>query len=163
VIARGLAIAIAIASAAMACAPAHAAAQAAKPQQRPQPQPQQPRPAQPRRVPAVDATFQAWDADHNGVLSQAEFRQGWNSVRQRAEDKVEASLRTQFDKVDANHDGAIDGDEYGHLVLVQRAGKSAPPLAGFDRNGDQRIGFDEYLALVAKLAAAPHAQKGKAP
>lgn len=124
---------------------------------KPQPQPQ------PQREPAVDATFKAWDADHNGVLSQAEFRQGWNAVRQRAETKVEASLRTQFDKVDANHNGAIDAGEYGNLLLVQRAGKPAPALASFDRNGDQRLQFDEYLALVGRLAVAPRKSQGKSP
>lgn len=118
---------------------------------------------QPQREPAVDATFKAWDADHNGVLSQAEFRQGWNAVRRRAETKVEASLRTQFDKVDANHNGAIDAGEYGNLLLVQRAGKPAPALASFDRNGDQRLQFDEYLALVGRLAVAPRKSQGKSP
>lgn len=113
-------------------------------------------PATPRE-PAVDATFKAWDADHDGVLSQAEFREGWNSLRQRAEGKVEASLRAQFDKVDANRNGAIDAGEYNNLLLVQRAGKSAPALASFDRNGDQRLQFDEYLSLVGRLAAPARA------
>jgi hypothetical protein len=46
---------------------------------------------------------------------------------------------------------------------VQRAGKSAPALASFDRNGDQRLEFDEYMALVARLAVAPRKPQGKAP
>jgi len=159
---------LALAGLAFACASAQACAQAAAAKPQPQPQPQRALPAQAAapavpREPAVDATFKAWDADHNGALSQAEFRQGWNSVRQRAEDKVEASLRTQFDKVDANHNGAIDAGEYGNLLLVQRAGKSAPALASFDRNGDQRLEFDEYMALVARLAVAPRKPQGKAP
>lgn len=151
-----------LAGLALACVAQQACAQAAV--AKPQPQRAQPAaaPATPRE-PAVDATFKAWDTDHNGVLSQAEFRQGWNSVRQRAENKVESSLRTQFDKVDANHDGAIDAGEYGNLLLVQRAGKSAPALASFDRNGDQRLQFDEYIALVARLAAAPRKPQGKTP
>lgn len=157
---------LALAGLALACASTQACAQAAA--AKPQPQPQHALPAQAAapatpREPAVDATFKAWDADHNGVLSQAEFRQGWNSVRKRAENKVEASLRTQFDKVDANHNGAIDAGEYGNLLLVQRAGKSAPALASFDRNGDQRLEFDEYMALVARLAVAPRKPQGKAP
>lgn len=139
-------LAFALAGLALACASMQACAQAATP-----------------REPAVDATFKAWDTDHNGVLSQAEFRQGWNSVRQRAENKVEAGLRTQFDKVDANHNGAIDAGEYGNLLLVQRAGKSVPALASFDRNGDQRLEFDEYMALVARLAVARPRPQGKSP
>ena len=157
-------LALAIASLAFACASTQACAQAAA---QPQPQPQRAQPATPAsaapREPAVDATFKAWDTDHNGVLSQAEFRQGWNSVRQRAENKVEAGLRTQFDKVDANHNGAIDAGEYGNLLLVQRAGKSAPALASFDRNGDQRLEFDEYVALIGRLAVAPRKPQGKSP
>lgn len=117
-------------------------------------------PATPRGQ-AVDATFKAWDADHDGVLSQAEFREGWNSLRQRAEGKVEASLRAQFDKVDANRDGAIDAGEYRNLLLVQRAGKSAPALASFDHSGDQRLQFDEYLSLVGRLAAPARAAGAK--
>ena len=158
----------ALAGLALACASTQACAQAAAAKPQPQPQRALPAPAAAPampREPAVDATFRAWDADHNGVLSQAEFRQGWNSARRRADERrVEASLRAQFDKVDANHDGAIDAGEYGGLLLVQRAGKSAPPLATFDRNGDRRLAFDEYLALVSRLAAdAPRAGQGKAP
>ena len=143
-------MAAAIAGALLACASAQAGAQAG---------------TQAASIPAADATFKAWDTDHDGVLSQAEFRQGWSSARHRAEErKVEASLRAQFDKVDANHDGAIDAGEYGGLLLIQRAGKSAPPLATFDRNGDRRLAFDEYMALVSRLAAAaPRAAQGKAP
>ena len=34
----------------------------------------------------------------------------------------------------------------------------------FDRNGDRRLAFDEYLALVSRVAAdAPRAGQGKAP
>jgi len=151
-------LAIAIVGFALACASMQAGAQA---------QPQRAQPTQAaapaaRREPTIDATFKAWDADHNGVLSQAEFRQGWNSIRQRAEDRVEASLHGQFDKVDANHNAAIDASEYGNLLLVQRAGKSAPALASFDRNGDQRLEFDEYMALVARMAAAPHTAQERA-
>ena len=161
-------LALVLAGLAFACAWTQACAQAAPAKPQPQPQPQRTLPARPAapatpREPAVDATFKAWDADHDGVLSQAEFRQGWNSVRRRAQDKVEASLRTQFDKVDANHDGAIDAAEYGHLLLVQRAGKSAPALASFDRNGDPRLEFDEYMVLVGRMAVAPRKPQGKSP
>ena len=155
-------LALAIASLVFACASTQACAQAAAQPQPQRAQPATPAPATPRE-PAVDATFKAWDTDHNGVLSQAEFRQGWNSVRQRAENKVEAGLRTQFDRVDANHNGAIDAGEYGNLLLVQRAGKSAPTLASFDRNGDQRLEFDEYVALIGRLAVAPRKPQGKSP
>lgn len=147
-------LAVVIAAIALTSGSAQAQAQAqSQPQVQPQVQPKAAAPTAGRRERVVDATFKAWDVDHDGVLSQDEFREGWNSVRRRADDQVEARLHAQFDKVDVNHDGAIDAGEYGQLMLVQRAGKSAPALASFDRNGDRRLGFEEYLALVAKLAS----------
>lgn len=122
---------------------APAFAQAARPQQ-----PAQPQPASNE----IEAMFAAWDGDHNGVLSRQEFGNGWNTLRQRAESSIESRLREQFDKVDANHDGAIGAGEYGNLVLVRQAGKSAPPLSTFDANHDQRLQFDEYVELVRGMA-----------
>lgn len=105
-----------------------------------------------KTVPAeVDAAFAAWDADKNGVLSQGEFRNGWMELRRARE--LEARLRTQFHTVDANRNNAIDSGEYGNLVLVKRAGNSAPPLSTFDTNKDQRLEFGEYLKLVQRMAA----------
>jgi Ca2+-binding EF-hand superfamily protein len=133
-------------------AAAPAFAQAAKPQPQPQPQP---------ASNEIDALFAAWDADHNRVLSQQEFRGGWNTLRQQAESRVEARLRDQFDKVDGNHDGAIDAGEYGNLLLVRQAGKSAPQLPAFDANHDQRLQFGEYLSLVGSMAAPAARAKAK--
>jgi Ca2+-binding EF-hand superfamily protein len=150
-----------VAGIALACAMAPAAAQTAAPAPA-TPKPSQAAPAAAGPDAMIDAMFKAWDADHNGVLSQAEFRKGWDSIRDRAEAKVETRLREQFDKVDANGNGAVDAGEYGKLLLVQRAGKSAPPLSTFDRNGDQRLDFDEYMTLISRLVATPR-NAGQAP
>lgn len=112
---------------------------------------------------ASDAVFAAWDTDHDGMLSRAEFDRAWEGLRERAEARVESRLREQFDKVDANRNGAVDAGEYGHLVLVQRAGKSAPPLSAFDADHDGRLAFGEYLTLVGRLAATARAPGGKSP
>lgn len=115
----------------------------------------QPAPAQasPLRAepspPQVDATFAAWDLDHNGVLSLQEFRDGSRGMRRMA--GVRGRLHQQFEAVDADGDDAIDAAEYGNLVLVKRAGKGAPPLAMFDANKDQHLDFPEYLALVRHM------------
>ena len=100
--------------------------------------------------PEIDAAFAAWDADKNGTLSLAEFRNGWIALRRAGE--LQARLRTQFHTVDTNKNDAIDAGEYGSLVLIQRAGKSAPPLSTFDTNKDQRLEFGEYLELVQRMA-----------
>jgi hypothetical protein len=102
--------------------------------------------------PEIDAAFAAWDLDKNGALSLDEFRSGWVALRRAGE--LQARLRAQFHAVDTNKNDAIDAGEYGSLVLVKRAGKSAPPLSSFDTNKDQRLEFDEYVELVQRLAAA---------
>ena len=77
--------------------------------------------------PQVDATFAAWDRDHNGVLSLQEFRDGSRGMRRMA--GVRGRLHQQFEAVDADGNDAIDAAEYGNLLLGKRAGKGAPPLA----------------------------------
>ena len=105
---------------------------------------------------AAEATFARWDSDHNGVLSLEEFRNGSDAMAQAARaaarDAAEASLRGQFESIDANDDAGIGADEYTNLMLVRRAGASAPALAAFDANRDGRLQFGEYLAMVRQLA-----------
>ena len=103
----------------------------------------------PAADPAADA-FKAWDKDRNGSLSLVEFRAGWQQVQRVAE--TQARLRQQFATVDANKNNAIDPAEYGSLVLVQQAGKSAPQMSVFDGNRDGKLEFAEYLRLVQALA-----------
>lgn len=156
--AKGLALACALAAALV--VPASAAAQSS-------PQPVQRLPAPAKAAAAApdagDAVFAAWDANHDGMLSRAEFQHAWDGLRERAEARVESRLREQFDKVDANGNGAVDAGEYGNLLLVKRAGKSAPPLSAFDANHDGKLAFGEYLALVGRLAATPPPAGGKSP
>ncbi len=100
---------------------------------------------------SADRVFDAWDADGNGVLSHAEFGDGWKTMIERS---IAARLRAQFDKLDRNGDESLDGAEYATLALVMQAGKDAPAMAGFDANGDKRLQFDEYIASVRSLVAA---------
>lgn len=98
---------------------------------------------------AADA-FKAWDKDRNGNLSLPEFRAGWQQARRATE--LQARLRAQFATVDANKNDAIDPGEYGNLVLVKQAGKSAPQMSVFDGNRDGKLAFAEYVRLVQALA-----------
>lgn len=106
----------------------------------------------------ADAAFSAWDTDHNGSLSQQEFRNGWLQARQVMQ--LQARLSKQFAIIDANNSGAIEASEYGNLVLIKQAGNSAPPLATFDTNKDGKLQPAEYLKLVSTLAPK-EAAKGK--
>ncbi len=111
---------------------------------------------------AAAATFTRWDTDGNGVLSRAEFDKGWAAqaavARRNASERLQSRLRGQFEAIDRNDNDAIDPGEYPHLLLVRRAGASAPPLSGFDANSDGRLQFAEYLQLVRRLAKAPGAE-----
>jgi Ca2+-binding EF-hand superfamily protein len=109
--------------------------------------------------PEIDTAFQAWDVDHNGTLSLQEFRNGWLALRRTAE--MQARLREQFHKLDANGNDALEANEYANLVLVKQAGKSAPPLSAFDTNKNQRLEFGEYVELIRRLAAQPSAPATK--
>lgn len=126
--------------------PAAKASQAARPAARPVTKQLRAEPLPPQ----VDETFKLWDADHDGSLSQQEFRNGWRGMRRAV--KVRGSLQKQFNSVDTNNNKAIDAAEYGHLVLVQKAGKSAPPLSAYDANKNQRLEFSEYVDLVRRMS-----------
>lgn len=133
-----------LACVALAAAPLDALAQARPAAERPaaavMPQPE-----------PAERMFKAIDADGDGQLSLAEFRNGWMRL-QRSEAQVR--MRQQFASVDTDHSGAIEAGEYANLRLVRSAGAKAPPLARFDADGDGKLQFGEYVALVQGLASA---------
>lgn len=116
-------------------------------------------PAAPATKDMAAETFKQWDKNADGQLSLPEFRAGWQQAQAAAQ--LQVQLRRQFATLDANHDGAIDASEYGNLVLIKNAGKTAPPLARFDVNADGKLEFGEYLKLVEALAPK-EAAKGAA-
>lgn len=104
----------------------------------------------PSPTPQADATFDAMDRNRDGNLTREEFRAGWVALNRAA--AVRQRLRGQFDSVDTNKDGGIDANEYRNLVLVRDLGANAPAFGGFDADRDGKLGFDEYLELVQRLA-----------
>jgi hypothetical protein len=115
-----------------------------------------PAPAPTPRADPVDAVFAALDSDRDGTLSRAEFRAGHAALQKAI--ATEVRLRDQFRAVDRDRSGAIEAAEYSKLVLVRRAGASAPAFAAFDADGDAKLGFGEYLVAVRRLASAPQPQ-----
>jgi len=105
---------------------------------------------------AGDAAFARWDADHDGVLSRAEFRAGWDVV-QRA--RVQSRLHAQFARLDRDRSGALDAGEYAQVVLAQRAGAGGA-MSRFDLDHDGRIDITDSLRSVQ--APAPVASEGGA-
>lgn len=95
--------------------------------------------------------FVALDTNHDGNLSQEEFRKGYAGVRQAI--ALEVRLREQFQAIDADRSGALDAGEYANLTLVKQAGQAAPDLSAFDANRNEKLEFEEYLAAVRALFA----------
>ena len=107
--------------------------------------------------PQVDAVFKAWDTNHDGTLTLAEFHAGWRNIRRGDRQTTGmAGLRQQFGRIDADDSGGIERDEYPNLVLVKRAGAQAPPFSEVDRNHDGKLDFAEYSELVRRLQTAGH-------
>jgi Ca2+-binding EF-hand superfamily protein len=67
----------------------------------------------------------------------------------------EATLRTKFDKFDADNNGYIDESEFGALVnslgIEMSAEKVAVAFLAVDVNGNGRIEFGEFSGWWGKL------------
>jgi Ca2+-binding EF-hand superfamily protein len=109
--------------------------------------------------PSSAKVFGALDTNHDKALSLQEFEAGYAGLQRAI--SLEIRLREQFRTVDADHSGAVDTGEFANLLLIKGAGKAAPPLSAFDANGDQKLEFPEYVAVVRKLAAPQPAPVGK--
>jgi Ca2+-binding EF-hand superfamily protein len=104
-------------------------------------------------VDEADAVFARWDTDHNGVLSPQEFRAGWYQLQATLELR---RLHEQFVAMDTDKNGCLSATEYAHLALIQRAGKSAPPMAMFDTQKNQCLDFKEYVNVVDYMLKQRH-------
>ena len=94
--------------------------------------------------------FASWDSDKDKKLSLEEFSAGWARMERAA---VLRQLKGQFDRHDANRNGAIDSTEYATLELIRKGGASAPAFASLDGDKSGGLDFKEYVALVAAMAS----------
>jgi Ca2+-binding EF-hand superfamily protein len=108
-------------------------------------------PAQP--ADEADAIFARWDTNHDGVLSRDEFRAGWQKLQVATELR---QLHEQFVAMDTDKNGCLNATEYAHLALIQKAGKSAPPLSMFDTQKNQCLDFKEYVDLIDYMIKHEH-------
>ena len=107
-------------------------------------------PAQAAQGPAgPDAMFAAWDTNHDGAISKDEFRAGYAAAR---DTMAVQRLHVEFQRRDENHDGKLQANEYAQMMVVQRAGKGAPPMSAFDADKNQSLDFQEYLEALKTLA-----------
>ncbi|MCC8362616.1 hypothetical protein LK996_05955 [Lysobacter sp. A6] len=122
------------------------------------PAPAQPAAAQQQGGP--DAVFAQWDTDKNGTLSKNEFLVGWAALRS---DMVMQRMQAEFVRQDADKSGKLEAGEFANLLIVQRLGKSAPPMSAYDANKNNGLEFPEYIEYIkgsVRLvpAAAPQAK-----
>ena len=103
---------------------------------------------QPQQAATPEAIFARWDKDKNNVLSMTEFKAGWQEVQA---NMVLRQLHDNFVAMDTNKSGFIEASEYANLELVKKAGASAQPMSTFDLNKDQRLDFNEYVAMVRSM------------
>lgn len=97
----------------------------------------------------AQARFRQFDGDGDGQLTLVEFSTGmaqFNGV-------VYQRLPAQFRVLDVDESGFLEAVEYAALPMLRKAGDAAPTLADADANGDQRIDFREYAALIVRLSA----------
>jgi Ca2+-binding EF-hand superfamily protein len=98
-------------------------------------------------VDQVARQFARWDTDRNGSLTLEEFRVGYLQAER---NMAIAQLRQQFVARDTDKSGYLEKGEYEALPLVKKEGAKAAPFAQVDKNGDGRLDFSEYAAMVAK-------------
>jgi len=79
------------------------------------------------------------------VLSPAEFKAGWEEVRQAS---MMSRIGGQFRAVDADRDGSLSPAEFGNLPVIKRAGSAAPALSVFDTDRNGKLDFREYIRMV---------------
>jgi len=96
--------------------------------------------------------FSRWDKDKNNALSLVEFQAGWQEVETAM---TVRKLQETFALKDANKSGSLEAAEYLNLDLIKKAGSSAPPMAGFDADKNQRLDFKEYVAMLDVLLQKP--------
>lgn len=100
----------------------------------------------------MEALFDAWDGNHDKVLSFDEFKAGWKQAQAAT---ALRNLRAIFAAKDTDKSGSLDASEYANLELIKRAGKSAPPMSAFDSDKNRALDFKEYAGMVDAMRKHP--------
>lgn len=126
----------------------------------------------PDALKALDLTatqISAWDADKSGTVSRNELIDGLKLLRlQTAKDAEQQAFATIFGKLDANHDGSIDSNEFASTMtdLALDPATLNATFTAWDRDGSNGISVDElqagYTAVKdAKAIVASYDTAGK--
>jgi hypothetical protein len=100
---------------------------------------------------AAEVAFKRIDSNHDQQLSREEFMAALSNGRQGL---VYQRLPAHFRDRDTDKSGFLEAGEFAALRMVVAAGDAAPTMASADSNGDARLDFREYAALMAKLDGA---------
>ncbi len=78
--------------------------------------------------------------------------------------EIQKRLEDGFKLLDTNHDGKIDRKEFSRIIEIAPRMKNNPDGADYifgllDKNGDEKLTFEEYKGIVLIQAMAAQAQK----
>lgn len=102
-------------------------------------------------VDAAATAFARMDSDRDGQLSLREFEKGIASPRgyDGSGGVVYQRLPARFRALDGDASGYLEAVEFATFVQRWHGPGAAPALLASDRNGDGRLDFREFVALLA--------------
>ena len=103
----------------------------------------------------IDEMFKAMDRDGNKQLSYNEFKTA--IVNERKQIVIIERLRADFTELDKNRSKSLDSAEFNAHPGMKTLSEPKPQLSQFDRNGDKKLDFAEYVGFIQQM------NKSKAP
>ena len=94
----------------------------------------------------LDASFKNVDANGDKSLNTVEIEAAQAKLVSQAQANVAKRIEAEFARLDSNKDGQLSLAEFKAGAPPPRVTPAAEMLKQFDRNGDGKIGADEYRA-----------------